>query len=102
MGYLDELDEITTVLLTRKQERELKIRAKGTNDDKVGIRKAEVWRWIKESQAKTGEVCWNLKMLEKLPSGPPELVRLVGSLRPSDKETANLCPGSIRESGCCL
>lgn len=52
MGYLDELDEITTVLLTRKQERELKIRAKGTNDDKVGIRKAEVWRWIKKSQAK--------------------------------------------------
>ena len=42
MGYLDELDEITTVLLTRKQEREVRIRAKGTNDDKVGIRKTEV------------------------------------------------------------
>lgn len=52
MGYLDELDEITTVLSTRKQEREVRIRAKGTNDDKVGIRKTDVWRWIKESQAK--------------------------------------------------
>lgn len=52
MGYLDELGEIITVLLTRKQEREVRIRAKGTNDGTVGIRKAEVWRWIKESQAK--------------------------------------------------
>lgn len=52
MGYLDELDEITIVLLTRIQEREVRIRAKGTNDDKVGIGKAEVWRWIKESRAK--------------------------------------------------
>lgn len=49
MGYLDELDEITIVLLTRIQEREVRIRAKGTNDDKVGIGKAKVWRWIKES-----------------------------------------------------
>lgn len=52
MGYLDELDEITIVLLTRIQEREVRIRAKGTNDDKVGIGKAKVWRWIKESRAK--------------------------------------------------
>lgn len=41
-------------------------------------------------------------MLETLPSGPPELVRLVESLRPSDKETADLCPVSIRESSHCL
>lgn len=43
MDYLGEPNEIT-FFIRRKQER--------THDDKVEKRKAEVWRWIKESQAK--------------------------------------------------